>query len=50
MGRNKHADCAYTEFRRELPGSDSIPYSSCRGVFVDKFGIRWGIMTEQTEQ
>lgn len=26
------------------------PYSSCRVVFVDKFGIRWGIMTEQTER
>ena len=25
-------------------------YSSCRVVFVDKFGIRWGIMTEQTER
>lgn len=25
------------------------PYSSCRVVFVDRFGIRWGIMTEQTE-
>lgn len=27
-----------------------IPYSSCRVVFVDRFGIRWGIMTEQTER
>ena len=26
-----------------------IPYSSCRVVFVDRFGIRWRIMTEQTE-
>lgn len=26
------------------------PYSSCRVVFVDRFGIRWGIMTEQTER
>ena len=25
-------------------------YSSCRVVFVDRFGIRWGIMTEQTER
>jgi glyoxalase family protein len=25
-------------------------YSSCRVVFVDKFGIRWGLMTEQTER
>ncbi len=28
----------------------ATPYSSCRVVFVDKFGIRWGIMTEQTER
>lgn len=27
---------------------EATPYSSCRVVFVDKFGIRWGIMTEQT--
>ena len=25
-------------------------YSSCRVAFVDRFGIRWGIMTEQTER
>lgn len=30
--------------------SNVYPYSSYRVVFVDKFGIRWGIMTEQTEQ
>ena len=24
-------------------------YSSARVVFVDRFGIRWGIMTESTE-
>ncbi len=29
---------------------EATPYSSCRVVFVDKFGIRWGIMTEQTEK
>ena len=29
---------------------EARPYSSCRVVFVDKFGIRWGIMTEQTER
>ena len=28
---------------------EATPYSSCRVVFIDKFGIRWGIMTEQTE-
>lgn len=29
---------------------EATPYSSCRVVFVDKFGIRWGIMTEHTER
>lgn len=27
---------------------EATPYSACRVVFVDRFGIRWGIMTEQT--
>lgn len=26
---------------------EATPYSSCRVVFVDRFGIRWGIMTER---
>jgi PhnB protein len=25
-------------------------YSSCEVVFIDKFGFRWGLMTEQTER
>ena len=25
-------------------------YSSARVVFIDRFGIRWGIMTETTER
>ena len=29
---------------------EATPYSSCRVVFVDRFGIRWGITTEQTER
>lgn len=29
---------------------EAAPFSSCRVVFIDKFGIRWGIMTEQTER
>lgn len=29
---------------------EATPYSSCRVVFVDRFGVRWGIMTEQTER
>ena len=28
----------------------STTYSSCMVVFIDKFGFRWGLMTEQTEQ
>lgn len=28
---------------------EATPYSAARVVFVDKFGIRWGIMTEKTE-
>lgn len=26
---------------------EETPYSTCRVVFVDRFGIRWGIMTEK---
>lgn len=29
---------------------EATPYSSCRVVFVDKFGIRRGIMTGQTQR
>ena len=29
---------------------EATPYSSCRVVFVDKFGIRWGNITAQTER
>ncbi|MDR0302649.1 MAG: VOC family protein [Treponema sp.] len=25
-------------------------YSSCAGNLIDKYGIRWGLMTEQTEK
>lgn len=28
---------------------EATPYSACRVVFVDKFGIRWGIMTESLD-
>lgn len=28
----------------------STTYSSCIVAFIDKFGVRWGLMTEQTEQ
>ena len=49
----EEVQCAYALLQE---GSTTIypmaatPYSSCRVVFVDKFGIRWGIMTEQTER
>mgnify|MGYP001819092151 FL=1 len=39
-----------------LPGSSvlvpihSTTYSSCTANLIDKFGIRWGLMTEQTER
>lgn len=28
----------------------STTYSSCEVVLIDKFGFRWGIMTEQTDR
>lgn len=28
----------------------STTYSSCEVVLIDKFGFRWGLMTEQTER
>ena len=46
----EEVDRAYEVLRE---GSQTIypiqetPYSTCRVVFVDKFGIRWGIMTEK---
>ena len=39
-----------------LPGSKvlvpihSTTYSSCTANLIDKYGIRWGLMTEQTER
>lgn len=38
------------EGSRTIYQMEATPYSSCRVAFVDKFGIRWGIMTEQTER
>lgn len=29
---------------------EATPFSACRVVFLDRFGMRWGIMTEQTER
>ena len=28
----------------------STTYSSCEVVLIDRFGFRWGVMTEQTER
>ena len=43
-------------YKTLLPGSTvlvpihSTTYSSCAANLIDKFGIRWGLMTEQTER
>lgn len=29
---------------------EATQYSSCRAAFIDKFGIRWGILTEQAQR
>ena len=41
---------AMKEGSKTIYKMETTQYSSCRVVFVDKFGIRWGIMTEQTER
>ena len=38
------------EGSKTISPMEATPYSSCRVVFVDQFGIRWGLMTEQTER
>lgn len=38
------------EGSKTIDPMEATPYSSCRVVFVDRFGIRWGLMTEQTER
>jgi len=43
-------------YNKLLPGSTvlvsihSTTYSSCSANLIDKYGIRWGLMTEQTER
>ena len=43
-------------YHAPLPGSTvlvaihSTTYSSCAANLIDKYGIRWGLMTEQTER
>ena len=46
----QHAYALLQEGSTTIYPMAATPYSSCRVVFVDKFGIRWGIMTEQTER
>lgn len=37
------------EIMKEESKTEATHYSSCWMIFVDKFDIHWGIMTEQTE-
>ncbi len=43
-------------YEKMRPGSTTLTplksttYSSCFVTFVDRYGIRWGLMTEQTER
>lgn len=46
----RHAYALMEEGSTTIYPIGATPYSACRVVFVDKFGIRWGIMTEQTER
>ena len=49
----EEVQAAYEQLKegsRTIYPMEATPYSACRVVFVDKFGIRWGIMTEQTER
>ena len=46
----QHAYEILKEGSQTIYPMEATPYSSCRVVFVDRFGIRWGIMTEQTER
>lgn len=38
------------EGSRTIYPMEATAYSSCRAAFVDRFGIRWGLMAEQTER
>ena len=46
MRKNKTRSELWNNLPTEIYQLEATPYSSCRVVFVDKFGIRWGIMTE----
>lgn len=46
----KHAYDVLSEDSEIIYPLQSTTYSSCMVVFIDKFGFRWGLMTEQTER
>ena len=46
---NDHVDIEFTVCYSNFLTIMYDTKESCRVVFVDKFGIHWGIMTEQTE-
>ena len=46
----QHAYAIMKEDSKTIYQIEATQYSSCRVVFVDKFGIRWGLMTEQTNR
>lgn len=46
----KQAYAALTAEGSLLHPLRSTTYSSCRASVVDKFGFRWGLMTEQTDR
>lgn len=43
----QHAYGLLKEGSQTIYPMEATPYSACRVVFVDRFGIRWGIMTER---
>ena len=46
----RRAYAVLQEGSRTIYPLEATPYSACRVVFVDRFGIRWGIMTERKEE
>ena len=46
----KQAYEVFQEDSETIYQMQSTTYSSCMVVFIDKFGFRWGLMTEQTDR
>ncbi len=46
----QHAYDVLKENSTTIYPMQSTSYSSCMVVFIDSFGFRWGLMTEQTER